>query len=339
VASSTGAGHAVTPALPAEARSTGSRTLPLRRLAGRDLRALLDEEASHWDSELFWDFREVGAAVAAGLDRGTLQGRYVEEGGVPAAYCYYVREAGRTVVGSVFAAGSARDRGHEARLVEDVLAEVIAAAEDERLECQTLFCTDRRADSCFSGAGFAGRARHYMVRDLSEPLPTASAPGIRLRPVRRDDLALAARVIHRSHEGTVDAALNLTYATEAHCRAFVDTLVLRAGCGAFDPEASLVAEADGRAAGVLLASVLSSRAGHVCQVSVEPRAQRRGVGAALMVEALRAFRREGLSHASLSVTVDNRHAYRLYERLDFRVRRPFAAHAWLRPPARIGLPA
>jgi len=178
-----------------------------------------------------------------------------------------------------------------------------------------------------------------MVRELREPLPGGAPSGVRLRPLRREDLPLAARIIHRSHEATLDAALNLTYASEAHCRAFVDTLVMRAGCGTFDTEASLVAEIGGRPAGVLLASQLSAAAGHVCQVSVEPHCQRRGVGEGLMLEALRAFRSEGRSHASLSVTVENRGAYRLYERLGFRVRRSFAAHAWVRPPARIVLPS
>jgi ribosomal protein S18 acetylase RimI-like enzyme len=58
-----------------------------------------------------------------------------------------------------------------------------------------------------------------------------------------------------------------------------------------------------------------------------------------MTSALAAFRRQGLQTASLSVTVDNRRAYRLYERLGFKLRKPFAAHAWVRPPARIELPA
>ena len=91
--------------------------------------------------------------------------------------------------------------------------------------------------------------------------------------------------------------------------------------------------------GVLLASHLSRSNGHVCQVSVAPEAQGRGLGALLMTSALRAFRVQGLSTASLSVTVDNRHAYRLYERLGFKLRKEFAAHAWVRPPARIEIPA
>ena len=325
--------------LPAEVRPPTLRTFPLRRLTGRDLRPLLDEEAAYWAAELLWDFGEVAAAVAAGVDRGTLAGRYVNDAGGPAAYCYYVRESGRTVVGSAFAMGGARRRGYEARLVEDVLVEATAAGGDGRVECQTLFCSDAQVDSSFAAAGFVGRARHYMVRDLHDPLPEGGAAGVRLRPLRREDLSLAARIIYRSHQATLDAALNLTYATETHCRAFVETLVMRAGCGTFDTEASFVAETGGRPAGVLLASGLSTSAGHVCQVSVDPDCQRRGVGESLMLEALRAFRRGGRSHASLSVTVDNRGAYRLYERLAFRVRRPFAAFAWVRPPARIAVPS
>jgi ribosomal protein S18 acetylase RimI-like enzyme len=119
----------------------------------------------------------------------------------------------------------------------------------------------------------------------------------------------------------------------------VETLVLRAGCGRFDPDASFVVETREGATGVLLASHLSRTNGHICQVSVLPESQSRGQGEALMTAALDSFRRQGLQTASLSVTVDNRRAYRLYERLGFRLRKPFAAHAWVRPPARIDLPA
>ena len=74
--------------------------------------------------------------------------------------------------------------------------------------------------------------------------------------------------------------------------------------------------------GVLLASHLSRTNGHVCQVSVAPEAQGHGLGALLMTSALRAFRAQGLTTASLSVTVENRHAYRLYERLGFQAEGP-----------------
>ena len=314
------------------------RTRPLREATLREMRPLLDEEAAQWDAELGWDFGEVRAAVAGGIERGTLPGRAVLDGARAVAYCYYMVDASRIIVGSIYAA-----REHRGLRFEDELAEaVVADAKKERgsrVECQTLFCTAPSVDESFARAGFAGRARHYMRRDLGDPLPPeAPVPaGVTLRPVRRDDLAAAAEIIYRSHVGSPDAALNLTYSTPATCRTFVDTLVVRSGCGRFDPEASRLAEAPWGPVGVLIASRLARANGHVCQVSVSPEAQARGVGAALMTTALRAFREQGLASATLSVTVGNDRAHRLYELLGFRVQRVFGAHAWARPPARIEL--
>lgn len=314
------------------------RTRPLTELGARELKPLLAEESEHWGGELLWDYADVSTAVASGLDRRSLTGRVLCDGEQPVAYCYYILDGGRAIVGSVFSTDAFRGQGIEERLLDAVIAEAQARPGNDRVECQTLFSTAPGADGRFACAGFASRSRHYLVRGLEEPLEVP-AHGLVLRPVRREDLGVAARIIHRSHEGSLDAALNMTYATPGLCRGFVETLVLRAGCGRFDPDASFVAEGPGGAVGVLLASRLSRANGHVCQVSVLPEAQGEGIGTVLMSSALESFRRQGLTTASLSVTVDNRQAYRLYMRLGFRLRKPFGAHAWVRPPAQISLPA
>jgi ribosomal protein S18 acetylase RimI-like enzyme len=303
------------------------------------MRPLLDEEAAQWDAELGWDFTDVRAAIAGGVERATLPGRVARDGGRPVAYCYYMVDASRIIIGSIYAARDHRGLGLEDELVEAVVADS-RGERGSRVECQTLFCTAPSVDGCFARAGFAGRARHYMRRDLGTPLPPdAPVPaGVILRPVRRDDLAVAAEIIYRSHVGSPDAALNLTYSTPATCRTFVDTLVVRSGCGRFDPEASRLAEAPWGAVGVLVASRLARTNGHICQVSVSPEAQARGIGAALMTTALRSFREQGLASATLSVTVGNERAHRLYEVLGFGVQREFGAHAWARLPARIEVP-
>ena len=312
------------------------RMRPLGEVSTRELRPLLEEESDHWAGELLWDYRDVSHAVATGVERRALTGFVLQDGLRAAAYCYSMVDAGRAIVGSVFAAGGFRGQGFEEQLVGAVIEGAQRHPNNERVECQTLFSTASAADERFARAGFQSRARHYLVRPLEEPVP--ATPGtVRLRALRRDDLATAAQIIHRSHVGSLDAALNLTYATPAFCRGFVETLVLRAGCGRFDPEASLVAEAGGEPAGVLLASHLSKSNGHICQVSVSPDAQGRGIGRALMESTLRSFRGQGLKTASLSVTLDNAPAYALYRGLGFRLRKEFAAHAWVRPPARIPL--
>jgi ribosomal protein S18 acetylase RimI-like enzyme len=318
------------------------RTRLLREASPRELRSLLDEECRHWDAELAWDFSEVRQAVASGVDRGTLPGRAVIEGGRAVAYSYYMVDSGRVIVGSIFAARDHRRRGLEEELVDTVLADARGERGSGRVECQTLFCTASAVDTRFSRAGFAGRPRHYMRRDLREALPPpgpALPAGVGVRPLRRDELQAAADIVYRSHAGTVDAALNLTYATPATCRAFVDTLVVRSGCGRFDPDASRMAEGPRGPLAVLIASRLSAANGHVCQVSVAPESQGQGIGAVLLGTALRSFREQGLDSATLSVTVSNDRAHRLYERLGFRTLREFAAHAWVRPPSRVEVPA
>jgi ribosomal protein S18 acetylase RimI-like enzyme len=314
------------------------RTRPLTELSARDLRPLLQEECAHWSDELFWDFSDVSAAVATGLERRALTGFALQEGPRPVAYCYYMLDGGRAIVGSLFAAEGFREHGYEEALLDAVLAEAQSHPRNDRVECQTLFSTTPAADARFVRAGFQSRGRHYLVRPLRDVIPL---PPHRytVRPFRREDLPEAAHIVHRSHQGSLDAALNLTYASPSFCRGFVETLVLRAGCGRFDADASFMAEDKRGAVGVLLASHLSRRNGHICQVSVLPEVQGSGLGEVLMVSALASFRRQGLDTASLSVTVDNQRAYRLYQRLGFHLRKKFAAHAWVRPPARIELPA
>jgi ribosomal protein S18 acetylase RimI-like enzyme len=314
------------------------RMRPLGDVSSRELRPLLEEESDHWAGELLWDYRDVSAAVASGVERRALNGFVLQDGLRVAAYCYSMIDAGRAIVGSVFAAAGFRGQGLEEKLVEAVILDAQRHPNNERVECQTLFSTAPAADERFASAGFSSRVRHYLVRPLHEPVAVPPHPWA-LRPLRREDLPAAAQIIHQSHVGSLDAALNLTYATPSFCRGFVETLVLRAGCGRFDPDASFVAESRDGAVGVLLASHLSRTNGHICQVSVAPDAQGRGIGRALLGATLRSFREQGLRTASLSVTYENRTAYALYQALGFRLRKEFAAHAWVRPPARIPLPA
>jgi ribosomal protein S18 acetylase RimI-like enzyme len=311
---------------------------PLSEVSTRELRPLLEEESDHWAGELLWDYRDVSSAVASGVERRALTGFVLQDGLRATAYCYSMIDAGRAIVGSVFAANGFRGQGLEEQLVEAVIQDAQRHPHNERVECQTLFSTAPAADQRFTRAGFASRVRHYLVRPLETPVE-AAPQAVTLRPLRREDLAAAAQIIHKSHIGSLDAALNLTYATPSFCRGFVETLVLRAGCGRFDPEASFMAESSAGTVGVLLASHLSRTNGHICQVSVSPDAQGHGVGRTLMSSALRSFRSQGLSTASLSVTLDNHPAYSLYLSLGFHLRKEFAAHAWVRPPARIPLPS
>src|SRR5437870_4304116 len=129
---------------------------------------------------------------------GALTGLVLQDGPRCVAYCYYMLDAGRAIVGSLFAAAGFRGQGLEEALLEEVLSEAQGHPTNDRVECQTLFSTATGADGRFARAGFMSRVRHYLVRPLDVP---AALPAHRwtLRPLRREDLGPAAHIIHASH--------------------------------------------------------------------------------------------------------------------------------------------
>ncbi len=93
--------------------------------------------------------------------------------------------------------------------------------------------------------------------------------------------------------------------------------------------AFLVAEVDGRIVGYIMTRVDRGlgylqwrpfkKLGHIVSIAVLPEYRRRGIGTALMVEAMRRLKEiYGASEAYLEVRVSNDAAIRLYEKLGFK---------------------
>ncbi|MCU0242588.1 MAG: GNAT family N-acetyltransferase, partial [Vicinamibacteria bacterium] len=286
----------------------------LKVIRASEIEPLLNEEREHWRDSLRWDFSITSQAILQALEHHTLGGCLAQDGSRPLGYCYFMAEAGRALIGTVFAGKAARSRDLEAALLEIALAEAKADNAHRRIECQTLFATARQVEDCFQKAGFQGCERHYLTRPLSEP---AAIPchAYRLRSIRRAELSALAQIIFASHMGSLDAAFNQTYSSFERCVTFVENLILRDACGVFNTEASCVVENAHGVVGVLIASHVSRTNGHICQISVRPEEQGRGIGTALIAAALWAMRQQGLEWASLSVTVGNASAYDLYRRL------------------------
>lgn len=89
------------------------------------------------------------------------------------------------------------------------------------------------------------------------------------------------------------------------------------GAPATARDLSPVAERDGRIAGFALSERRRAGFGHVALLAVAPDEAGRGVGRALLAEALRRFAAEGLSGAEIDVAGDNPRALRLYESVGF----------------------
>jgi len=326
----TGSG-AVQPGDPRASRASLLRQLPLGAVRAIELRGLLDHETAHWRDELLWDFADVASAVVQGLNDSRLDGIVLLDETVPVGYCYVLQEGQRLVVGSIFVVAHWRTLGLEERMVRAALSRAQRSRVAPRVEGQTLFCTSPGVGEEFRRVGFRGSTRYYMVRPSGGVGPGDVGPW-RFVPLGRGEIARVAELVYRSHVGSPDAALNSTYATAGSCRDFVESIVLRCGCGTFDRDSSFLAYGTDGLAGVILCTTLGGRNGHVCQVSVRPERQGQGLGRRLMEVALTAHCRQGLDVSSLSVTVSNKAALQLYEHLGFRVRKTFEAYAWCAVP-------
>ena len=140
----------------------------------------------------------------------------------------------------------------------------------------------------------------------------------------------AAQVIASAYQGHIDGDVNDQYQSVTGARRFLSNLIQYPGCGAFFQPASCVAIDvwTGRACGISLASMLSPGIGHITQICVVPTLKGKGLGYELLRRSLVALAEAGCRKASLTVTLANRDAVRLYERMGFETAHAFSALVW-----------
>jgi mycothiol synthase len=176
----------------------------------------------------------------------------------------------------------------------------------------------------YAAAGFSPiRWYTQMRRDLSKPLPAAQAPaGLRVVPWG-DELDDAVRLAHNEafldHWGTEPQTAETW---RGHQSGFVPSWSFVA----LDPSGGDDEAGRGPVvAGYLLSGryeedwpVLGYSCGYTDLLGVRPAYRGRGVAVALLAEAMRAYRADGMEYAALSVdTANPSGAHTLYERLGY----------------------
>jgi mycothiol synthase len=168
---------------------------------------------------------------------------------------------------------------------------------------------DRNAEAAdlLAGNGYVVTHRYWrMVCGLDRDLEAARYPeGAVLRPFR---LGVDDREVHT----LVEAAFSEIEGNIAY--QFDPWRVRSIESSSFDPAWWFIAVAGDRIVGVSLSEVWESDGiGWVGQLAVAPDWRGRGLGRALLLTSMRAFRERGLPRAALSVHGDNLLATRLYE--------------------------
>lgn len=315
---------------PAQRRDS-MEMLDLRQVQSRFLESLFQEEVCRWREDLLWDYRPSIELIRKFIDAHSLSGCVALEKGEPAGYGFYVLDDRKALIGGMFVASRFDHAEVTQRLIGEIIDTLHATPRLQRIETQ-LMPFGAELDPVFLSRYFRLHPRQFMVLPLASARlsGTPLSSGLRLEPWNDRAFEAAARMIHLTYVGHVDADINDQYRSEAGGLKFLRNIVLLPGCGQFLPEASFLAQpviADAPV-GMVLTSSVADGVAHTTQVCVVPGHQGHSVGRHMMEASIEVLRRKGYESLSLTVTSVNRRAVELYEHLGFRTVKSFAAGVW-----------
>ena len=311
----------------------GCELVKLHEVEPCDIAEILAYEEECWSRHLNWDFSATAGLIARSVGSRAVSGLALRKHRRVVAYAYYLPSSERSLIGSIQSLPEVEKAGTALFLLERILDHLVHDLEARRLEAQFPYFGNEELDGEFQRWGGRTYERCFMRASLAEvrqPAPATSTSGFAVRPLNPEDSAEVSQIVHSGFIGSVDAAMSACYATATGCRTFVDGVISNGGCGPFADDCSFVASADGRAIGVILVSRVSPGVGHVVQVSVEPTAQGRGVGAALLSAAVGALTEAGDNELSLSVSAENNRAADWYASVGLKTVHRFSANVWHR---------
>ena len=294
------------------------------------LEALFDEQCAEWLSLLGWDYTGASRLVREVARRRELAGVVAVHDDTTVGFAFYVAEGTRCSIGDIYVSRAWRGRGIDRQMAVGILQAIDQLPRQQRVESQCVSVDNQLATEVFHARAFDRFDRAFMSADLKLPPEgdqgasrarrKRQPPDFQLRFWEDDDFFRAVRVIHRSHRDEPDSRINSQYRTEEGCGELLSILTESIWCGSFMRRVSRVAidRETGNQLGILIASRISARIGHLGQISVLPRYQGLGIGRRLIAAALSDFRELGFDSVTLAVTTANVGAVHLYESCGFR---------------------
>jgi ribosomal protein S18 acetylase RimI-like enzyme len=180
------------------------------------------------------------------------------------------------------------------------------------------------------GVGDAGVEGVEMVEESKRPSDQCSSTPLTpstlsVESYSADSHAAFARLVERTYEGTLDCPVL------ARLRGGEDSLEAHRATGRFAPDAWRLYRREGQDVGVLLLAEHPDRdLWEVAYLGVVPEARGRGVGRAILRDALALAQRSGRSAIEIAVDAGNIPALRLYRDCGFIDVRRFAVHLRVR---------
>jgi len=301
------------------------RVIPLAEADLSALERLFDEQCEEWLSLFKWDYSGPSRLIREVARHQELSGYVAVAGDQTVGFSFYVIEDYRCSIGDIYVSRDWRGHGADRQMARAIIDRLSHLPRMRRIESQCVSVGNDAASELFEAGSFERFDRFYMLADTQALAPaqyeSRRASNILVRPWQDDDFADAARIIRRSYRGGPDSLINSQYRTEEGCAELLSILTDHIWCGDFLPRVSRVAvdRESGTRVGVLIASRIAGRSGHIGQISLLPSYQKKGIGRRMIDAALSEFNGRGFTTASLAVTGANSSALHLYESCGFKI--------------------
>jgi ribosomal protein S18 acetylase RimI-like enzyme len=309
-----------------------TQALDLRSVETSSLATLLAEQIASWKQELDWDFTPSANLVRRFVQMHVLTGYALVLRADPAqaiGYTYYVCEEGKGLVGDLYLLKRHRTWENENALLQVSLDAIWQTPGVHRIESQLLMLSDTPNRRVPYPKWFQSFPRLFLEAPSKAHLPARKlSSSISIVPWTEARQEATGRLIAGAYQNHIDSQINDQYRSAVGARRFLTNIVQYPGCGTFFGPASFAATASGALAGVSLASLVAHDVGHITQVCVAPSYQGTGLGYELVRRSMEALAVHGCRAVSLTVTVANESALRLYRDMGFLPRRGFSAYVW-----------
>jgi ribosomal protein S18 acetylase RimI-like enzyme len=145
------------------------------------------------------------------------------------------------------------------------------------------------------------------------------------RAFRAADFASLVTLLERAYPDRRDVRAFAPLGSHQEWADYAGSLITGPGCGRLVADASrmLTGSTPDHLAAAVLATDLGLGTGHIAQIAVDPRCEGRGLGSALVRQAVGVFAERGFQRVTLLVSAANARAQALYSRFGFRERGAF----------------
>lgn len=293
--------------------------LDWRTLDAATVEPLLTAEAALWLQNLDWDLTDAWRAIEPARAAGRLPGFVATDAeGNPRGWTCFLLHEDTLQVATLVAA--------DAAAAQALVHAISQSPETSTAGARIAFI---RVDTpgvvqAFVDEGFAIARYAYRARPIAESAQRGT-PG---RPWQTTDVAAVTTLAQRAYAGSTDVRAFAPRGLDEEWRDYMTGLLSGPGCGRFLRNASLVVPGGGtRLDAAVLVTALSPHTAHVAQVMVDPDARGRGLGDALVQQAMGEAAAMGFSQMTLLVAETNAPAVRLYDGLGFDRRGTFLAAA------------